>query len=102
MSVNRIFRWLDLPRKGAGFRERVTKKQPMPLETRVARIKVGTRWITAIFRAWQYDHVPECQLCPRGSCCAVGGSCLLQITAYVSDADAPLYLIPSARIDGPG
>jgi hypothetical protein len=98
--MNRIWRFLDRRPQGADPLCRSVRPQPVPLETRVARIKVGARWITAIFRAWQYDHVPECRLCPRGSCCAVGGSCLLQITAYVSDADAPLYSIPSTPRHG--
>jgi hypothetical protein len=97
MSVNRIAYWFNQPRKGADSSDLIVKRNPSPIETRVARIKVGSRWITSIFRAFLYDDVKECRLCPKGSCCAKGGSCLIQVTEYVSDQAAPLYQIPSAR-----
>ena len=95
--MNRVWKWIGRHPMGADSINLVVRQQPAPLETRVARIKIGARWITSIFRAFEYDRVRECRLCPKGSCCAVGGSCLIQVAEFVSDRDSPLYQIPSAR-----
>jgi len=75
---------------GADSGDLVVKQQPTPLEVRVARMKVGSRWVTALFRAWAYDDVKDCRCCPNGACSARGGTCLLLIPERIEDRDAVL------------
>lgn len=100
LEMNRIIRYLDLPRKGQVFAPSAV--QPRPIETRVSRLKLpGGRWVTALLRKWSYDDVPSCRLCPKGSCSAVGGECLFLVAERVSDAEAPLYCIGPMRRPNP-
>jgi hypothetical protein len=64
-------------------------RQPVPIETRVARMLVGGRWISVVSRKWLYGDTPRCRLCDH--CTAVGSECLLLISERVEDRDAPLY-----------
>jgi hypothetical protein len=81
------------PPRGGDSPGLVVKQQPMPLEVRVCRVKVGARWISALWRSWAYDDVRDCRLCPKGTCSAVGGTCLLLVCERIEDRDAPLYEI---------
>jgi hypothetical protein len=82
MPVNRILPYLDR-----------AEPQPVPLMTTISRIEVGGECVSAISRSFEYDSVPRCKLCPEGACCAVAGQCLVQVNAFVSDRDAPLYRV---------
>lgn len=88
--MNRVgFFFNGLPPLGADSFDLYTEPQPKPLLTRVARMQVGSRWITVIDRKWLFGDSSKCKLCP--TCTAFGSECLLMIGALVSDDEAPLY-----------
>ena len=91
--MNRVWRFLGRLPRGGDQAGQVEPEQPDPLEIRVSRMKTRSGWVTALFRAWQYDEIPRCRLCPKGTCTAVGGCCLLLIPDRVEDKDAALYRI---------
>lgn len=53
--------------------------QPIPLETRSGRMY----GVTAIWRRWHKASIPACKLCPPGTCCAIGDSCLVMVGKVV-------------------
>lgn len=74
-----------------------TPRQPAPLLTTVSRLTVGGRTVTAIVRAFEYDQVARCKLCPAGQCCSTGGECLVLVNQDVPDQAAPLFKIEGPR-----
>jgi hypothetical protein len=99
--MNRIWTWIGHHPCGGDSPGQIVKVQPIPIEVRVSRIKVASGWVTAIARKWLYEDVPDCRLCEKGSCCAVGGECIFLVNEHVSDADAPLYAIKLTERQGP-
>lgn len=61
-------------------------------------MQVAGRWVTALHRAFAYDDVPQCRLCP--TCTAVGGECMFLVSERIADSEAPLYQIGQAPGQG--
>ena len=69
--------------------------QPFPADTRVSRLRVGTRIATAIYRTWRPGDAARCRLCRR--CTARDNGCLILTDVAVSDDSAPLFATVGLR-----
>jgi hypothetical protein len=65
--------------------------QPVPRETQVARLRLGTVEVTAITRHWDPAEIDRCRLCPRCAASPHSASCLVLTTAPVPVGSAPLF-----------
>jgi hypothetical protein len=65
--------------------------QPVPQETLVARLRLGTIEVTAITRRWDPAEVARCSLCPLCSVSPQSATCMVLTTAPVPVGSAPLF-----------
>ena len=64
--------------------------QAYPTDTRVCHMVDRGRTTTAIARTWADGDERRCRLCPN---CQDRPVCLLMISGYVSEEDAPLFSV---------
>jgi hypothetical protein len=65
--------------------------QPVPRETLVARLRLGTVEVTSITRVWNPAEVSRCTLCPTCSVSPHSATCMVLTTAPVPVGTAPLF-----------
>jgi hypothetical protein len=76
----------------------VRRPQPRPLLTRVARMNVAGRVVSAIERRWGPGDTRLCRLCPFGQCSASYDSCLVMTLGHVGEgSEAALHRSSSIR-----
>jgi hypothetical protein len=65
--------------------------QPVPRETLVARLRLGTVEVTSITRVWNPAEVGRCSLCPLCTVSPLTATCMVLTSRTVPDATAPLF-----------
>ena len=68
--------------------------QPTPIGCVVERYECKDGLRTWIARNWEAEEARLCRLCPIHECrLTPSGMCLVSVSAFVSDADAPLFSV---------